>query len=570
MRKISGEVIFLLFITLLCLVLGVFGFANAIRSGISFELLNFEWFYPIQVKVLLNGPVALLGFGFFFLSISYLGLRKNKDEVKTDLPLALGIFGSLQSWSSTSPFWSLIGVLVSWFSAALFLTRSSQATTYDRSLVHSYSWTGIVALILMGLALSWETSFSSSLLLLVGGLLFTRTYPFSRWIFEPSNTHSIERAVVLGLMPAVTVAGVFAQSTFDPALKDSLMPVIWIYTALFIFHQLSTISCTNPQRILESGQGTALGFGLIFSLWVGSFPALILIFTFGVATWVMGHILGKSVQKIESWHLLVLILAAGSALGFPLFSSHLAYAHAIQFLLPTPGLCASLLILCFVSLLHFPVVMNQAVRAGDSKKSKNKSYKNFTWSSIPLLPMTAFIGMGVLFGGWKDLEIARWYSDHSLLFKDEKLLLLLNEQSALLGGFLTFLVVQFTLGWFLSAPEVASALKNRMEIILGLDDVFKKLTPFFTKASLKLENFMSAHFLENRIEHPISRALHNGSALIISVTDFFEKFFSRAGVWIIQKMDQTAMQIQNGDIQRYLLFSIFASALMALILLGMR
>jgi hypothetical protein len=66
------------------------------------------------------------------------------------------------------------------------------------------------------------------------------------------------------------------------------------------------------------------------------------------------------------------------------------------------------------------------------------------------------------------------------------------------------------------------------------------------------------------------RAALSSSRGIAQATQLSDHFFTRIGHAVIKKLDVIARELQNGDIQRYLLFSIFASVLMALLLLGMR
>jgi hypothetical protein len=139
-----------------------------------------------------------------------------------------------------------------------------------------------------------------------------------------------------------------------------------------------------------------------------------------------------------------------------------------------------------------------------------------------------------------------------------------------LGGYFGWLVLILAIGWVFSNIERSERLRVRMERFPGGSRLAGAVFPAFQRVLERLDSTVSETSWERWIERPLVRAALSSSRGIAQATQLSDHFFTRIGHAVIKKLDVIARELQNGDIQRYLLFSIFASVLMALLLLGMR
>jgi hypothetical protein len=570
MRRISAEVI-LLILAFVCfpMVVGT-GLVGALSGDHTPWSVAFEWFSPVQAELKLGGGAVFVAFSLLLLYSSYFGLRRFKKEATPsfDLPLALSGFGAIFAWASRTPLLSLIGLFLTVFAGCTFLSRWGKRSRADRDLLIPFGLSGFMSILAVAIGVSWGSEHEALVCLFIAGVLISRVYPFHAWVFDDSKSVSPERALILGYLPLLAFLGSISGMHASVEVRGAVSPILWVGAAVILIHQLSAMAGSGVQRVLEAGHSCALLFSVFIALWVGSFPALIFAITVGTGTWVMGQWAVMQGSKPEGVHIALLAICALSILGFPLFTSHQAIAHVIHELLPYPLILIPMGVSSGIALLHLPAVFGRTVTAGATKKQKK--VVGVFWLVPPILPLFSLLALGVFFGGWKDLETGRWFEPLDLLFKDPQLTLMLNEQSAGLGGYFGWLVLILAIGWVFSNIERSERLRVRMERFPGGSRLAGAVFPAFQRVLERLDSTVSETSWERWIERPLVRAALSSSRGIAQATQLSDHFFTRIGHAVIKKLDVIARELQNGDIQRYLLFSIFASVLMALLLLGMR
>ena len=570
MRRISAEVILLIFVFICFPVVVTAGLVGALSAERTPWAAVFEWFPTVQAELKLGGGAVAVALSLLFLFVSYFGLRRLKKETDPafDLPLALSGFGALFAWVSRSPLLSLIGLFLTIFAGCTFLSRWGVRSSADRDLLIPFGLSGFMSVLAVAIGVSWGSEQETQICMFLSGVLVSRVYPFHTWVFDDSKSVSPERGLILGYLPMLAFLGSISGMHATAAVRDTVSPILWAGAAILLIHQLSAMAGAGIQKVLEAGQASALLLSVFIALWVGPFPALVLAITVGTGTWVMAQWAAMQSSKPEGFHIALLALSALAIMGFPLFGSHQAFAHVLHELLPHPLILLPMIVSTGIALLYLPAVFARAISVGTPKKIK-KGVGLF-WLIPPILPLFSLLTFGVFFGGWKDLETGRWFQPLDQIFRDPMLLLTLNDQTVGLGGYFGLLAFVLGVGWVFSNVERSERLRRRMERFPGGSQLAGAVSPFFQRMLVRLDSALSEASWERWFERPLVNGALRSSRGIVQATRFSDHLITRIGHAVIKKLDVIARELQNGDIQRYLLFSIFASALMALLLLGMR
>jgi hypothetical protein len=546
------------------------GLVGALGDARETWSIVFDWFQPIKAELKLGGAAVFVSIVIFLLSASYLFFRqiKNDRDSSFDLPFALSAFGVLFSWISKTPLLSLVGLFLAVFSGCIFLSRWGTRSSADRELLIPFAMSGFVASLCAATGSSWGSEAGTLLSNFFAVLVMSRVYPFHSWVFKDPKSPAAERALILGFFPTLALLGALSAHQAPIEIRESLSPVLWFGLVVVLIHQLSALSRSNALKVIEAGQASAFLFCGLIAIWLGQFAALIFAVTVGLGTWGMLQWLSTTHAKPERLELAYLVILALAMCGFPLFSSHQVFVHLIHELLPHPIIFLPLVLFAALAHLHVPASLGRTRSLNGAKKSKKAL--SALGHILPLFPLISLVSLGVLFGGWKEIEVGRWLRPLEIFFNDPSLALASHEQTAALGGYFIVFSLVVGVGWFFSGDERSERLHKKIIKFPGGSRLVQAVLSPFQSFANQLRAVLSEEALEHWFERPLIVSFLRSGRGIEAATRSTNQAFVRIGKRAHQQMNAIARELQNGDIQRYLFLSIFASVFMALILLVAR